>query len=209
MLRLGRVDRVRIQVSYREAPESPAHDAFLLDLPVADADDPRAEPFDPQLYLDALEPVLYLGSDVPRHYSLHQHRWHTSWAPASGAVDLGLTVTTGEATRATNGATYDAVLGAFRGLLELAGAPQKGRLSRDGALLKARRGAASAYGLDSDDLSLVSSEFQAESATWRCGFRDRVFQRYAVTVGFVDGHPASVRAQREGRDEVRDSVGPE
>jgi hypothetical protein len=209
MLRLGRVDRVRIQVGYREAPESAAHDAFLLDLPVAEGDDPRVEPFDTQVYLAALEPVLYVGSEVPRHYSLHQHQWHTSWAPASGAVDLGLTVTTGDPARATTEAATTAVTEAFRSLLGLAGVETTEPLKRQGALVKGRRGVASAYGLDEDSLSLVSEEFHAETGTWRCSFRTRYFQRYAVTVGFVDRYPGSVRVRREGRDEVTDSVGTE
>lgn len=209
MLQLGRVDRVRIQVGYREEPEGAAYDQFLLDLPAPDPDEPRDQPFDTQLWLTALDRVLYVASEAPRHYSLHEHRWHTSWAPAAGTVDLGLTVTTGGTSPAKSEAAYDAVLTAFRALLELAGAPSGHPLKRDFALSKARDSLAAAYGLDAETLSLVLEEFHAESGTWRCGFRTPDFHRYAVTVGFVDGYPNSVRARREPRDEVTDSVGVE
>lgn len=209
MLRLGRVDRIRIQVGYREVPDGTPYDQFLLDLPVPDPEEPGAEPFDTQLCLTALEPVLYVDADAPRHYSLHEHRWHTSWAPTAGVVDLGLTVTTGAASRVKSEAAYDAVLKAFRALLELVGASTGRSLSRDASLLQARRGLAAAYGLDADALSLVSEEARSAAGTWRCGFRTPDFQRYAVTVGFVDGYAGSIRARREPPDEVTDSVGPE
>jgi len=209
ILRLGRVDRVRIQVGYRENPDGAAYDQFLLDLPVPEPEEPRDAEFDTELVLSALDPVLYVGTDVPRHYSLHQHRWHTSWATTPGAVDLGLTVTTGAASRAKSEAAYDAVVAAFRKLLELFGVDGGQPASRDAALIKARKGVAAAYGLDPDALSLFSEEYHSASGTWRCGFRTRYFQRYAVTVGFVDGYSGSVRAKRERPDEVTDSVGTE
>ena len=56
--------------------------------------------FDEQQALAALEPVLYAGAGAPRHYSLHQHRWHTSWGLSPGALDIGLLVTTGTRTTA-------------------------------------------------------------------------------------------------------------
>ena len=82
LLTLGRVDRVRVQVGYRARPDGPAQQQFLLDLPVPGTDSDIGEDLlDESRVLTALEPVLYVGGDAPRHYSLHQHRWHTSWGP--------------------------------------------------------------------------------------------------------------------------------
>ena len=90
------MDRVRVQVGYRARPDGPAHQQFLLDLPVPETDAPATRTrFDESRVLAALEPVLYAGAEAPRHYSLHQHRWHTSWGPSPGALEIGLLVTTG------------------------------------------------------------------------------------------------------------------
>ena len=80
LLTFGRVDLVRVQVGYRASPEDLADQQFLLDLSVLEAvNAPDRDAFDERLALSALESVLYAGADAPRHYSLHQHRWHTSW----------------------------------------------------------------------------------------------------------------------------------
>ena len=80
LLTFGRVDLVRIQVGYRASPEDQIYQQFLLDLSFPEADKARdQDAFDERLALGALESVLYAGADAPRHYSLHQHRWHTSW----------------------------------------------------------------------------------------------------------------------------------
>ena len=78
LLTLGRVDRVRVQVGFRAGPEDRPYQQFLLDLSVPEAE-PGPGAFDERQALAALEPVLYAGSEAPRHYSFHQHRWHSSW----------------------------------------------------------------------------------------------------------------------------------
>ena len=125
LLTLGGVQRLRIQVGYRARPDGPAHQQFLLDLPVQGADEARV--------LAALEPVLYVGTAAPRHYSLHQHRWHTSWGMSPGVLELGLLVTTGARTTATSDAALESVTRAFHDLLELAGRPESSTTSRDAA----------------------------------------------------------------------------
>ena len=101
LLTLGRVDLVRVQVGYRSSPDDPAYQQFLLDLTVPETDSaPGQDAFDERRALAALEPVLHAGSAAPRHYSLHQHRWHTSWGASPGALELGLLVTTGPRTTA-------------------------------------------------------------------------------------------------------------
>ena len=97
LLTLGRVDRVRVQVGYRARPDGPAYEQFLLDVPVPETAG-VAEQLDESRVLAALEPVLYAGAGPARHYSLHQHRWHTSWGSSPGALEIGLLVTTGPPT---------------------------------------------------------------------------------------------------------------
>ena len=103
LLTFGRVDVVRVQVGYRASPEDLAHQQFLLDLSVLEAVNARdRDAFDERLALSALEPVLYAGGDAPRHYSLHQHRWHTSWDASPGVLEIGLLVSTGDSTTAAS-----------------------------------------------------------------------------------------------------------
>ena len=151
LLTLGRVDRLRVQVGYRVSPDGPAYQQFLLDVPVADPDDVRnPDAFTEQQVLAALEPVLYAGAEAPRHYSLHQHRWHTSWGASPGSLEIGLLVTIGARTPAVLEASQSAVSGAFQDLLDLAGPQEPTPTPRDVAILRARRNAATAYGLDPD-----------------------------------------------------------
>ena len=210
LLTLGRVHRVRVQVGHRARPDGPAYQQFLLDLPVPEADDIHdRETLDETRVLAALEPVLYVGSDVPRHYSVHQHRWHTSWGPSPAALEIGLLVTTGTRTRALLEASHDGVTRAFRHLLELTGRHGPTPITRDGAILRARRSAATAYTLDPDTLSLSSEEHHAAENSWTVGLRTTAGDEYGVVIGLVDGYAGSVRVRHEDRTEVFDSVGAE
>ena len=204
LLTLGRVDRVRVQVGFRAGPEDRPYQQFLLDLSVPEA------AFDERQALAALEPVLYAGSEAPRHYSLHQHRWHSSWGLSPGALDLGLLVTTGTRTTAALAeASDDSVTRAFRDLMEAAGQPQPTPTSRDAAILRARRGAATAYGVDPDALSLSAEEHHPAENSWTVGLRSTAGDAYEVVVGLVDGYPGSVRVRHDQRTEVSDSIGAE
>ncbi len=201
MLTLGRVQRLRVQVGYRARPDGPAYQQFLLDVPVQGADEARV--------LAALEPVLYVGSAAPRHYSLHQHRWHTSWGLSPGVLELGLLVTTGTRTTAASEAALESVTRAFRDLLELAGPPESTPTSRDAAVQAARTAAATAYGLDPETLSLSAEQHHPAANAWTVGLRSTAGDEYDVQVGVVDGYPGSVRVRHDVRTEVSDSVGSE
>ena len=211
LLTLGRVDMVRVQVGYRASPDGRAYQQFLLDLPVSEADSARDEnAFDERRALAALEPVLYAGADAPRHYSLHQHRWHTSWGASPGALEVGLLVTTGtRATADVSDALHDSVTRAFRDLIELAGQPEPTPTSRDAAILRARRGAATAYSVDPDGLSISTEEHHVAENSWTVRLRNTAGDDYEVVVGFVDGYAGSVRVQHEQWIEVSDSIGSE
>jgi hypothetical protein len=210
LLTLGRVDRVRIQVGYRARPDGPAQQQFLLDLPVPGADNgDRQDPFDESQVLTALEPVLYVGADAPRHYSLHQHRWHTSWGPSPGALDIGLLVTTGSRATALSEAPLVGVLHAFRSLLEAAGRPEPTPTSRDAAILRARQSAATAYALDPVTMSLSAEEHHPAANSWALGLRTTAGDEYDVVVGLVDGFAGSIRIRHVDRIEVFDAVGSE
>jgi len=211
LLTFGRVDVVRVQVGYRASPEDLAHEQFLLDLSVREAVNARdRDAFDERLALSALEPVLYAGADAPRHYSLHQHRWHTSWGASPGAMEIGLLVTTGTGTTAAGSeALLDGVTRAFRDLMEVVGQPEPTPTSRDAAILRARRGAATAYAVDPDTLSLSAEEHHPTENSWTFELRATAGDAYEVVVGFVDGYAGSVRVRHEHRIEVSDSIGSE
>lgn len=211
LLTLGRVDRVRIQVGFRAGPDDRAYLQFLLDIPVPEVDsaDDRGA-FDERLVLAALEPVLYAGAGAPRHYSLHQHRWHTSWGASPGALEVGLLVTTGTRTTANvSEASHDGVTRAFRDLMEVAGQPEPTPTSRDAAILQARRAAATAYAVNPDGLSLSAEEHHPAENSWTVRLRTTARNEYEVEVGFIDGYAGSVRVRHEQRIEVSDSIGSE
>jgi hypothetical protein len=206
LLTLGRVDRVLVQVGYRTRPDGPAHEQFLLDLPVPEADDAGVPAgLDESLLLGALEPVLYVGADSPRHYSIHQHRWHTSWGPSPGALELGLLVTTG--TRPPPVDPTPTVTAAFRALMDQVGRPAPTPVSRDTALARARSAAATAFDVDADAFSPRTEQHLGES--WRIGLRTPAGEAYDVVVGLVDGYAGSVRVRHGQRADVVDSVGTE
>jgi hypothetical protein len=203
-----RVDRVRVEVGFRAQPDGEAHEHLLLDLPVPE-DGP---PPDEERYLTLLEPVLDAGGGRTRHHSLHVHRWHTSWGVATGALDLGLTVTTGTGTPTGAGAAptaYDATLDAFRALLELGGPPTSAPIDRATAVASARRSVAAASGLAADELTLFSEEHHTALGTWTVGVRAGHTERFLVDVGVVDGYAGSVRVRHEPAAEVADSLGSE
>lgn len=211
LLTLGRVDRIQVQVGFRARPDDRPYQQFLLDLPVSEADSARGgDAFDEQRVLAALEPVLYAGAEAPRHYSLHQHRWHTSWGASPGVLEIGLLVTTGARTTATiSEASHDSVTGAFRDLMEVAGRPQPTPTARDAAILQARRAAAMAYAMDLDALSVNVEEHRPAENSWTVGLRATAVDQYEVVVGVVDGYAGSVRVRHEQQIEVSDSVGSE
>jgi hypothetical protein len=205
VLTLGRLDQVRVQVGYRVRPDGPADQQFLLDLPVAERGPAATPVLDDQRLLTALEPVLYVGSDVPRHYSLHQHRWHSSWGLSPGALEVGLHVTTGRVT----GASHEGVLSAFRELIRFVGGPVSSPVSRDAAIVRARSSVATAYPSVAEELVLSEEEHDPVGNRWRVGLRTTRGDQYDVVVGFVDGYAGAVWVRHGRSVEVFDSVGSE
>lgn len=209
LLTLGRVYLIRVQVGYRALPDGPVYQQFLIDLPVPEPGGHDQEAIDESQVLAALEPALYAGGDGPRHYSLHTHRWHTSWGPSPGALEVGLLVTAGTETAAASESWRDGVTGAFRDLMERVGRPDPTPTSRDAAILRARRSAATAYALDPDALSLSVEEHHLAENSWTLGLRTGDGDEYDVVVGLVDGYSRSVWVRHKERIEVSDSVGAE
>jgi hypothetical protein len=207
LLTLGRLDRVSIQVGYRTRPDGPPHVQFLLDLPVPEPDPAGTPPLvDEARILAALERTLRAGGDTARHYSLHQHRWHTSWGPSPGVLEVGLLVTTG--TRPTDAPdATPGVIAAFADLMDMVGRPAPTPISHDAALLRARRAVATAYSVDPDALSPRTGEHLDRS--WRIGLRTPTGEGYDVVVGLVSGYAGSVLVRRDERTDVVDSVGTE
>jgi hypothetical protein len=210
LLTLGRVDLVRVQVGFRGSPEDRPHQQFLLDLSIPEDSARDHDAVDERLVLAALEPTLYAGAEEPRHYSLHQHRWRTSWGASSGALEFGLLVTTGtRTTAAVSKASHDGVTRAFRDLMEMTGQPEPTPTSRDAAIRRARRGVVTAYSVDPDALSLSVEAHHPAANSWTFRLRTTAEDEYEVVVGFVDGYAGSVWVRHEPRIEASDSIGSE
>lgn len=210
LLTLGRVDSVRVQVGYRANPDARVDRQYLLDLSVPEPDGGGDEEvLDDRAILAALEPVLYAGADARRHYSLHQRRWHTSWGASPGALEIGLLVNTGPRTTALSEASYDGVNRAFRDVMEVAGRPERTPTSREAAVQRARRAAATAYALDPEALSLRAEEHHPAENSWTLTLRSTAGDEYDVVVGFVEGYAGSVSVRHVHRIESADSIGPE
>ena len=208
LITLGRVQLVRIQVGYRARPDGPTYQHFLLDFPVPVTDVVgEGDEFDERRVLEALEPVLSAGVASPWHYTIHQHRWHTSWGPSPGALEIGLLVTAGTPAAAVSLAVRDGVVPAFRDLLGLADRPEPTTTTRDVAILRARRGAATAYALDPAALSLSDEEHHRAANSWTLTLRVPGGEEYDVVVGFVDGYAGSIWVRHAHHTEVYDSIG--
>lgn len=200
----GGVRQLRVQVGYRPRSDGSALQQYLLDLPVEDEGE---HPFDDARVLAILGPVLHAGADAPRHYVLHQQRWHTSWRTSPDRVEICLLVTT--AASDVVKARDDAVLHAFRDLMELIGRPESEPLSRDDALRRARHSAATAYQVDPDSLWLGAEEHHPDEDSWTVGLRTDEGEQYDVHLGFVDGYAGSARVVHARPIEVSDSLGSE
>jgi hypothetical protein len=209
LITLGRVDLVRVQVGYQAQPDGLTYQQFLLDFPVPEADPAgHRVVFDERRVLAALEPALYAGAATPRRYSVHQHRWHTSWGPSPGALEIGLLVTAGTTAAAVSVAVREGVVTAFRDLLDVADR-QPTPTSRAAAILRARRGAATAYARDPAELSLSAEEHHPADNTWRVELRASGGDAYDVVVGVVDGYAGSLWVRHARHAEVLDSIGSE
>ena len=209
LLTLGRVDLVRVQVGYRAGPEGPVVQQFLLDLPVPEHDDSLADELDEARVLAALEPMLQLEDGVPRHYSVHVHRSHTSWGASPGVLEVGLLVTAGSARTAESAAWADRAGSAFRELMGLVGRPERTPTTREAAIRHARDSVAACYGLDLGSLSVSTEEHHAAENSWSLALRAAGGEEYDVVVGLVDGFAGSVQLRHRSRLEVSTSVGAE
>ncbi len=202
----GGVCQLRVQVGCVRRPDGPAFRRYLLDLPARDEDD---HPFEDAGVLATLRPVLYAGADAPRHYSLHRQRWHASWGTSRDTVELVLLVVAETTTSDVVTAMDDAVIRAFRDLVELAGRPTSEPLSRDDALVRARQTAATAYEVEPDSLWLGAEEHDPANDCWTIGLRTNEGEQYDVRLGFVDGYAGSARVAHARPIEVSDSLGSE
>jgi hypothetical protein len=209
LLTFGPVDVVRVRVGFGGGPEGWAYQQFLLDCPIQEAYSNLVPVIGEQQVLAALTPVLYVGADAPRPYSLHQHRWHTSGSASPGALEIELLVTTGTWTAAAARASRDVVIRAFRELLEAAGPPEPTLTSRDAAIVRARRGVAAAFGLDPKTLTLSAEQHNPVENSWALLLTTTAGDEYDVLVGLVDGYAGSVEVRHERLLEVFDAVGSE
>ena len=97
---------------------------------------------------------------------------------------------------------------AFRDLLRLADPSQPTPASREAALLRARRSAATAFALDADALTVSTEMHDPAANSWRVGLRTTAGESYDVVVGFLDGYAGSVHVRCQEPIEALDSLGP-
>ena len=209
LLSFGPVERLRVQVGYRTHPDGPAYEQFLLDLPLPEQENGEVEALDESAVLAALEPVLQVSGGAPRHYSLHQHRWHTSWGASPGTLELGLLVTTGTRTPTVTEASRDGATEAFSRLMDLVGRREPVPISREVAVRRALSSTATAYAVEPTALSLSAEEHHASANAWTVHLRTTAGDEFQVVVGLVDGYAGSVRVRHAVRVEVSDSLGAE
>ncbi|KAA1428786.1 hypothetical protein [Nocardioides antri] len=205
-LTFGGVRLLRVGVGYRLSPGSAAYQQCLLDLPVLDAD---GHAFEEDRVLSILEPIVDAGADVPRDYLLDQHRRHTSWGLSPSELEIGLVIVTGTSASDVVTAADDAVVRAFRDLMELTGRPESEPLGRDDALLRARHSAATAFAVEPDALWPATEEHHPGDGSWTVGLRTNEGKQYDVRIGFVDGYAGSARVGHGRPIEVSDSIGSE
>jgi hypothetical protein len=206
VLSLGKVDRIRIRVAYGRDLDGPSHDVFLLDVPLAAAE----EAFDEMPYLEALEPILYAGAEIPADYSVHLTRHHTSFGTTAGQAEIRMNLTTRSGSATLRATALEAVTLAFRRVLDHTGRPERPELRHDDAIARARFQAQEAYPeMSSGGLSVSDEEHRATHGSWSVGLRTGDLDRYVVVVGFLDGYTGSAHVRHQPRSEVLDSVGSE
>jgi len=123
-------------------------------------------------------------------------------------MEIGLLVTTGVRSGAVPEAALDSVTRAFRDLLRLADPSPPTPVSREAAILRARRSAATAFALDADALTVSTEMHDPAANSWRVGLRMTAGETYDVVVGFVDGYAGSVHVRHQEPMEALDSLGP-
>lgn len=202
LLNLGRVDRLRVQVGFRRRPTGTPYEQFLLDSPIPDDVGARVDEAE---VLAALERILHAGDGARPHYSVHQHRWHTSWGASPGALEIGLTLTL----PSVDPERVEAVSSAFRELLAVAEEAPGPPTSRDQAIVRARTSTQAAYAVDAESLTLSTEEHHSAENSWSLELHAPGGEEFEVVVGFVDGYVGSVRAARRAAAEVVDSIGSE
>src|SRR5215218_3977672 len=101
----------------------------------------------------------------------------------------------------------EGVVAARRELGAVAGRPEPTTTTRDVAILRARRGAATAYALDPAALSLSDEEHHPAANSWTLTLRAPGGEEYDVVVGFVDGYAGSIWVRHAHHTEVHDSIG--
>jgi hypothetical protein len=124
-------------------------------------------------------------------------------------LEIGLLVSAGSKTAAVSNACQESVVGAFRDLMDVLGRPGPTPTSRDAAIMRARRSAATAYALDPETLSLSAEEHHPAANSWTVSLRTTAGDEYDVVVGLVDGYARSVQVRHADPIEVSDSVGSE
>jgi hypothetical protein len=202
-LHLGRVDQLRVRLTYSRVLEGPAHDVFLLDVQPKDP----TERFDEAPYLEMLEPVLHTHGAAPDPCVVHVNRTHRSWTASPGDAEIAIALSTGRATALDHDST-EVVRSAFRKVLEHVDAERTPPLSHHEAIIQARLRVEEAYPeAHADRLAVTDEEHIAARGMWSVGLVLSNLVRFHVLLGFVDGVAHTTHIRRMPGSEIVDSVG--
>lgn len=202
-LDLGRVDELRIRVSYARMLDGPAFNVFFLDVHPTTAPDER---FDEMPYLDALGPLVHVGG-APLPYSVHVNRTHSTRGTGAGEVDIVVALTMRGYSTALGRVSVDAVRGCFRRILEYVGGLPTALPTRTEAITEARLRVEYAYPDVHADHLAVTNEEHRPNRSWSVGLMTPDLTRFQVVLGFAEGAPGTAHIRRITRSEVVDSVG--
>jgi hypothetical protein len=192
------VDRVRVTIASR--PPDPKHpvDVVLLDVDLAEPSGAAVT----DSVVEALLPVLEAETGGAEIAVCHRYRF------GGGRPERGLAevlVGLGHEERSADD-LLAGVAASFRTILDSVRATRPAHLERDAALRTARERVAEAFPEVRSEALSVSAE-DHHSGRWSIELVDAALAAFEVTIGVVDGNPATTHVRRLAPLEVVDSVG--
>ena len=196
---LAVVDRVRVTIASRPQASRLPVDVFLLDLDLAEPTDAAVA----DTVAATLVPVVDSVTGDAEIAVGRRHVLGRSEATSTGMAEVLLTLAPAQpdanAVRTEAATAFRLVVGS---LPVAAAAP----LSRDAALSTARERVAEGFPeIRSTSLSVSAEDHHA--GMWAIRLADASLAAFEVTIGFVDGHPATTHIRHLAASEVVDSVG--
>jgi hypothetical protein len=192
------VDRVRVTIASRPPDPKQPVDVVLLDVDLTEPADAAVT----DSVVGALRPVLEAVTGDAEIAVCHRYRLHSGRAArglAEVIVELEHREPSADALLTGVAASFRTILGSVR----FAGPSE---LERDAALRTARERVAEAFAdVRSESLSVSAEDHH--SGRWGIELVDASLAAFEVTIGVVDGNPATTHVRHLAPLEVVDSVG--